>query len=543
MAEVFVARIADDRGPSRPLVVKRLPHAGDPQKEARFMAEARIALTMTHGNQVATFEVGRAEDGRPFLVMEYVDGQSLASLVERAGPLPEHLAYFVVREIARALAHAHDARGPDGAPAPVVHLDVSPDNVLIDRRGQVKLADFGIARAVGEASGEPVWGKPAYVAPERLDGVTTPAADVYGLGCVWQFALTGVPPRLGDSPADTLRMVHARVPVRLVGPPISLTTTGTLGWLLTDDAGLRPQDGRAVLRALSTHTDPAFLNVQDGDLAAFARAHMPAKYVPTDRERLALQMAAAGMDVAGASGTQDLLAQGTVPLGGEVNAAPAVSAQTWTAVLGDGAQAPAAPGGQRVGPHEAPDGGEGAGLPLTPNAPLRTPPTGAAVSPAHTESQAQKRPPLVALFALAAVPMLGAYLFWPGLRAGPETAVDAGATVKRPARDVDAGTPAARDAGAASKAAATSRKPRVRRTRPVRRPARTGAGTLRLNSFPYAVVYVDGKKVGTTPLRDVRVRAGKHTVRFVNPERKLTKTVRIRVTAGQTKTVGVRLDE
>ncbi|MER3487900.1 MAG: serine/threonine-protein kinase, partial [Chloroflexota bacterium] len=195
MATIFRAR---DTQLARDVAVKVLrPEYGrDPDFLARFRQEALAAASLNHPNVVAVYDFGEDAQG-PFIVMELVDGEDLASLVRRTGPLPPRQAARLGAEIARALAAAH-ARG-------IVHRDVKSSNVLVTRDGRVKVTDFGIARALAEAQltlPGMTLGSVHYFSPEQARGEpATEASDVYALGIVLFELLTGRRPWEGDSAA------------------------------------------------------------------------------------------------------------------------------------------------------------------------------------------------------------------------------------------------------------------------------------------------------------------------------------------------------
>ena len=175
----------------RDVALKRLggsPGAGNPDFE-RAEREAKLAARLNHPHVVAVFDL--VEDGdEQWLVMEHVEGLNLSALVKRDGPLTVDQAAIVVRQAAEALAEAHAAG--------IVHRDVKPSNILVTPTGQVKLTDFGIARAEADASLTQtglVTGSPAYLAPEVATGRTaTDASDVWSLGATLFHALEGTPP-------------------------------------------------------------------------------------------------------------------------------------------------------------------------------------------------------------------------------------------------------------------------------------------------------------------------------------------------------------
>jgi serine/threonine protein kinase len=161
--------------------------AAEPGFRGRFMTESRLAASLDHPNVVPIFRAGE-EDGLLFLSMRFVSGDDLRTLVDREGPLEPSRAAAVISQVAAALAAAH-ARG-------LVHRDVKPANVLITADGHCYLTDFGLVKDLAATAGVTrtgeVLGTLDYVAPERIQGGETgPWTDVYALGCVLFFALTG----------------------------------------------------------------------------------------------------------------------------------------------------------------------------------------------------------------------------------------------------------------------------------------------------------------------------------------------------------------
>jgi serine/threonine-protein kinase len=197
MADVFLAR---DQLLDRPVAVKVLfpEFATDPSFVERFRREAQSAANLNHPNIVSVYDWGE-EGGTYFIVMEYVDGRSLASILSTEGPLHPQRAAEVTSDIAAALGFAHR----NG----VIHRDVKPGNVLISPQGQVKVADFGIARAMGAGSEDnltqagSVMGTATYFSPEQAQGLQLdPRSDLYSLGVVLYETVTGKPPFSGESP-------------------------------------------------------------------------------------------------------------------------------------------------------------------------------------------------------------------------------------------------------------------------------------------------------------------------------------------------------
>jgi eukaryotic-like serine/threonine-protein kinase len=181
MGEVYRA---EDLKLGQTVALKFLPDqlAHDPARLAQFHNEVRVARTISHRNVCRTYDIGDA-DGRPFLTMEYVDGEDLSSLLRRIGRFPQDKAVEVARQICAGLAAAHD-RG-------VLHRDLKPANVMIDGDGHVRITDFGLAALAGSVDNVRA-GTPAYMAPEQLAGrEVTPRSDIYALGLVLYELFTG----------------------------------------------------------------------------------------------------------------------------------------------------------------------------------------------------------------------------------------------------------------------------------------------------------------------------------------------------------------
>lgn len=258
MAEVWMGRRAGADGLSKAVAVKLLTGgaADDPSVHRMFTREARVSMLLSHSNIAQVFDVG-TQDGRDYLVMEWVDGLNLAQLGEalRGGGLhlPVHVAAYVVGEVAQALAYAHTVTH-EGATLGIVHRDVSPQNVLVSVSGEVKLADFGIAKLAHvdtTGTGRHAKGKLRYMSPEQLQGrARAPTVDLYALGAVLHELLSGEKFRDGSEPEALYgEILGGTIPaLDVAGVPAELERLRVA--LLQPDAADRPQTAAAVLEAL-----------------------------------------------------------------------------------------------------------------------------------------------------------------------------------------------------------------------------------------------------------------------------------------------------
>src|SRR4051812_12544531 len=202
MGEVYRA---DDLTLGQPVALKFL-RGDEPTLAARLRDETRTARQVSHPNVCRVHDVAEW-NGRPFVSMEYVDGEDLSSLLRRIGRLPSDKAIEIVRQVCAGLGAAHD-RG-------VLHRDLKPANVMLDGRGKVRITDFGLASFADDDRAGEVAGTPAYMAPEQITGGRlSPQTDVYAVGLLLFELLTGSPAdrsttvaeRRGQSAAVTLQL-------------------------------------------------------------------------------------------------------------------------------------------------------------------------------------------------------------------------------------------------------------------------------------------------------------------------------------------------
>ncbi len=253
--------LADDTVLHRTVAIKVISagRRSAPQDHARFLREARSMAAIEHPNVVRVYSFGEVQD-RPYLVMEYVRGESLASRLRR-GPLPTREACRIVREIALGL-NAAWARH-------LVHRDVKPSNVLLDSRGKVRVADFGLAEsfdpaeAAEGAGGYGAVGTVQYVAPEQARGQAVDfRADVYSLGIVFFEMLVGRPSD-DDEEADSARLERQIPPIRRVRRDVPDAIARLVAWMTQRDPAARPDSYRTLIEALDAAAppDPAVVSV------------------------------------------------------------------------------------------------------------------------------------------------------------------------------------------------------------------------------------------------------------------------------------------
>ena len=240
MAEVFKAKSFGVEGFEKVLVIKRiLPKLAEHAKFVdMFVHEAKLAVRLSHANIVQVFDLGRIDHptGEPpsyFIAMEFVPGLDLATLVswlrKTKTQVPLGMAVFITAEVAKGLDHAHRRRGEQGRSLGIVHRDVSPQNILLSWEGEVKVTDFGIAKAkdtidedeLSEARTGKIRGKLAYMSPEQtrsepLDG----RSDLFSLGTVLYEMIAGQNPFIAPTAAETLRRLQSSEypPIELCRP-------------------------------------------------------------------------------------------------------------------------------------------------------------------------------------------------------------------------------------------------------------------------------------------------------------------------------------
>lgn len=197
----------------RIVAIKLLHHhlVEDKNSVKRFQREARAASSLTHQNIISVYDFGVSADGDAFIVMDYLEGRALDAMLDQGGPLPEHEAIDIIRQVCKGLIHAHK-KG-------IIHRDLKPANLMLtvdeDNSVLVKIVDFGIAKVQGTEdrasqhltrTGQ-VFGSPLYMCPEQWSGQSADArSDIYSLGCLMYELLLGAPPFCGKDAIETMSM-------------------------------------------------------------------------------------------------------------------------------------------------------------------------------------------------------------------------------------------------------------------------------------------------------------------------------------------------
>lgn len=278
MAEVFRGEATSVAGFKKQVAIKRvLPHLASNEKFIRmFLDEARLSARLSHANIVQVFDIGRVENTY-FIVMEFIDGVNLKHLVEhlrnKRVPFPAALACHIAIKVCEGLQYAHHLHDSDNQHLHVVHRDISPPNVLISRQGEVKIVDFGLAKAAHSVEKtEPgvVKGKFSYLAPETALGQEADAqADIFAVGIMLWEMLAGRKLFQGETDYQTVKLVQQAVVPSLsaLNPAVPPELEAILAVALAKDKKLRYADAAAFSDELLTYIFGNKMRVGAQDLA------------------------------------------------------------------------------------------------------------------------------------------------------------------------------------------------------------------------------------------------------------------------------------
>ncbi|MEZ4394585.1 MAG: serine/threonine-protein kinase [Polyangiales bacterium] len=263
MAEVFRGESTSVAGFKKQVAIKRvLSHLASNEKFIRmFLDEARLSARLTHTNIVQVFDIGHVENTY-FIVMEFIDGLNLKHVIEhlraRHQSVPMHIAAHIASKVCEGLFYAHELTDSEGRPLNIVHRDISPPNVLISKRGEVKITDFGLAKAaVAVEKTEPgvVKGKFSYLSPETALGRDADAqADIFAVGIMLWEMLAGRKLFQGESDYATVKLVQqAMVPsIRSINPAVPEEMERILRVALAKDKRQRYPTAQAMGEELSS---------------------------------------------------------------------------------------------------------------------------------------------------------------------------------------------------------------------------------------------------------------------------------------------------
>jgi len=284
MAEVFRGVAESMEGFKKSVAIKRiLPNLTKNQKfVSMFLDEARLSLFLQHANIVQVFDISKTPDNAYFLVMEYVDGCNLKALIERQKQKGKRIevahSIYLMTECCKALNYAHSLEHPEtNEPLGIVHRDISPPNILLSKNGEIKLVDFGLAKANSQIeSTDPgvVKGKFSYLSPEAASGQEVDhRADVFAVGIILWELFTGRRLFYGDSDYQTVELVRqARVPsIAALNPEIEPELEAIIRKSLARDPNDRYQSANDMGDALTQYLFSRRMKVSSRDIATLVK--------------------------------------------------------------------------------------------------------------------------------------------------------------------------------------------------------------------------------------------------------------------------------
>lgn len=529
MGEVYLARQEGPAGFSKAAVVKRiLPHLAKEQSFVEmFLNEARVAALLSHPNVVQIFELGEV-DGTWFIAMEFIHGQTLRAakraLKEQGRVFPPHLLAHIAAQALQGLQYAHTLVGPEGEPLNVVHRDLSPDNIMVGFNGQVKVLDFGIAKAASASSttrSGAVKGKFAYMPPEQLLGEQLDGrADLYAMGVVLYELLTKQKPFTAATDPALVNKILNTLPQSIAdaAPGVPSALTAIVDRALSKDRTQRFASAAEMAEALeafvatgppvTTSTLVAFW----GELFKDAKDR-PSGLTPTHEREVPLIEDGVDVVFTNATPNQTSTMARPPPAAGSGPSAPSAAATP--------APAPSAPTGSTPTVSTASGGGHA------------TPWVGIAVG-----------------VVLGVVAIVAAVAFMQRPPAPTVVSAPTGSTTPTSVPGPTGPTAAPVDSGAPEHADAAVAPPPVPvpptpEPAPIvdagEREALPGLVQARVN--PYAEIYLGAKRLGVTPMPPFKLPAGTHVLTLKNPELQLTRKVTVRVQPGQTTVLRVDLME
>ena len=298
MAEVYRARAVSMKGFEKEVAIKRvLPSLTRNRRfVSMFLDEARLSMGLSHPNIVQVFDVGRAE-GTYYIVMEFVEGLNLRRAfqknAERAKGMPLSIAAFILTEVLKGLTYAHEKADDDGRLLHVVHRDVSPPNVLISRAGDVKLTDFGLAKAASqltETDPGVVKGKFSYLSPEACQGKSIDhRADIFSAGIILWELLANRRLFVGKNDMETVDLIRSpQIPsLSLLNSEIDPEFEAIAGKALREDPSRRYNSAREFGQAINNYLFSHGLKVDAYDLANYVQSLFDGTDATDDADQIA----------------------------------------------------------------------------------------------------------------------------------------------------------------------------------------------------------------------------------------------------------------
>jgi len=520
MAEIYLARQTSIAGFQKLLVIKRiLSHLSREDVFVEmFLDEARIAAQINHPNVVQIYDLGCVE-GQYFIAMEYLEGEGLSEVMRQARkqrqPVPPVLAAGMALQMCEGLHHAHTMLGPDGEPLKVVHRDVNPQNIFVLYSGGVKLVDFGIAKAAkrfSQTSTGMLKGKYGYMSPEQIMNLSLDSrSDVYSAGVVLWEMLTGRRLFRQSNELEILKAITEQdtPPPSSILPTVPQALDDICTKALKRSRDLRYQTAGEMRLELSFYLKRI---KETSDTVAIGE-YMQSLFAERIDEKRKLVKAAQSHYKSG-----DL---GEALFGGREDTEPSVSRYTPSFV--------------------------------EPDAILRDPGSRSGEIIIRQKSSAWRVLALLTGGALIAVVVLLIFL-WPSKWGEKSSAVEPGPV--QPDKPVveDAGTRPDQgpeeavvvvppkdpepDPAQLKKKKKLSKKRRKKKVNSTT--AKGEPGRLRLATSPWTTVYFKGEKLGVTPLVDVELPPGKHTLRAVNPGKGIDREIQVVIRSGQTTAKSVR---
>ena len=262
MAEVYRARAVVGPREGQDFALKKLlpEQENDPAAVAMFAGEGDLARFLDHPNIVKIHEVGVSGESY-FLVMDLVDGRDVGQIIKRCKSQgvawPLDFAVYLTKVLLDALSYAHNAIGPTGKPLGIIHCDVSPSNFFVSRTGELKLGDFGVARALIDGGGSEVMGKPYYLSPEVLTGQIDLAVDLWACTVTLYELLTLKKPFLGKTAEEVFEAIRTQtyIPVRTIRPEVPVVLEQVIQKGFAKDPDDRYLSAAEFAAALEGHYD------------------------------------------------------------------------------------------------------------------------------------------------------------------------------------------------------------------------------------------------------------------------------------------------